>query len=76
MAHNERTVSQRPDGSWADKRDGTSRAASLHDTQAEAVTSAHQHLINHGGGELEIANEQDKIRTKTQLGNDPFPPKD
>ncbi|MET0143315.1 MAG: DUF2188 domain-containing protein, partial [Ilumatobacteraceae bacterium] len=29
-------VEPRPDGRWARQRNGTERAASLHDTQAEA----------------------------------------
>jgi len=76
MANNDRTVSKRPDGSWADKRDGSSRAAALHKTQADAAASAHQHLVNQGGGELKIKNEQGKIRAKDTIGKkDPFPPK-
>ena len=63
----DRTVSQRPSGKWADKRDGTSRAASLHDTQAEAAASAHQHLENAGGGELKIKNREGLIRSKDTI---------
>ena len=36
MERNDRTISRRPDGSWANKKDGSDRASSLHQTQGEA----------------------------------------
>lgn len=76
MAENDRTVSQRPDGKWADKRDGAERAASLHTTQKAAAQSGKEHLLNQGGGELKIKGEDGKIRQKDTIGRrDPFPPK-
>ena len=50
MARNDRTVSKRPDGSWANKKDGTSRAGSLHDTQREAIDAARRghSWVTHG----------------------------
>ncbi len=36
----DRTVSQRPDGSWENKRNDVARACSVHKTQAEAVEAA------------------------------------
>jgi hypothetical protein len=78
MARNDRTVSQRVDGNWANKKDGTSRAASLHDTQREAINSAREMLINSGGGELKVKGVDGTIRSKDTIapGNDPNPPKD
>ena len=67
MGKNDRTVSRRSDGSWANKKDGASRAASLHQTQAEAAREAKQMLQNSGGGELKIKNEQGKIRSKDTI---------
>ena len=76
MAKNDRTVSQRPDGKWADKRDGASRAAGLHTTQKAAAESSKKHLLSQGGGELKIKGEDGKIRQKDTIGRtDPFPPK-
>lgn len=78
MAKNDRTVSRRPDGSWANKKDGTSRAASLHDTQRDAAAAAREMLINAGGGELKVKGVDGRIRSKDTIapGNDPNPPKD
>lgn len=78
MARNDRTVSKRPDGSWANKKDGTSRAGSLHDTQREAIDAAREMLINSGGGELKVKGVGGTIRSKDTIapGNDPNPPRD
>jgi hypothetical protein len=50
----DRTVSRRPDGTWANKRNDADRASSLHDTQKEAADAARHMLENQGGGELTI----------------------
>jgi hypothetical protein len=78
MARNDRTVSRRNDGSWANKRGGNDRASSLHRTQREAERAAREMLENSGGGELKIKNEDGKIRSKDTIppGNDPNPPRD
>lgn len=75
---NGRTVSQRPDGTWANKRDGASRSGSNHKTQKQAADAAWQMLANAGGGELKIKGVDGKIRSKDTVppGNDPMPPKD
>ena len=76
MASNDRTVSKRPDGTWADKRDGAERSAGNHSTQKAAADAAREHLKNQGGGELKIKGEDGKIRSKDTIGRpDPFPPK-
>jgi predicted regulator of Ras-like GTPase activity (Roadblock/LC7/MglB family) len=73
MTKNDRTVSQREDGRWANKRDGADRAASLHATQAEAAEAARQSLRASGGGELKIKGEDGKIRSKDTVGKlDPY----
>ena len=78
MSGKSRTVSKRPDGSWANKLDGADRASSLHDTQAEAAAAAKRMLQNTGGGELKIKGVDGQIRSKDTVapGNDPNPPKD
>lgn len=77
MAKSNRTVSQRDDGKWANKKDGGQRATSLHDTQKQAAQAARQNLTNQGGGELKIKNEEGKIRQKDTIppAKDPYPPK-
>lgn len=67
MGKNDRTVSKRPDGTWANKKDGTERAAGLHRTQAEAAQEAKEMLQKSGGGELKIKNEQGQIRGKDTI---------
>jgi hypothetical protein len=46
MGKNDRTVSKRPDGTWANKKDGADRAAGLHRTQSEAAKEAKEMLQN------------------------------
>lgn len=76
MSKNDRTVSKRPDGTWADKRDGAQHSAKNHPTQKAAEDASRQHLINQGGGELKVKNEHGQIRQKdTIVKPDPFPPK-
>lgn len=75
---NSRTVSRRPDGRWANKKDGAKRASSLHKTQTEAEQAARRMLKKSGGGELKTKGVGGKIRSKDTIvpGNDPNPPKD
>jgi uncharacterized protein DUF2188 len=77
VSRNDRTVSRRTDGSWANKRDGAQRAASLHRTQQMAVNAARKNLRNAGGGELKTKGLDGKFRSKDTIGRaDPYPPKD
>ncbi len=78
MARNDRTVSRRQDGTWANKKDGNERASSLHATQREAEHAAHSMLQREGGGELKVKGEDGKIRSKDTIppAKDPNPPKD
>lgn len=75
---NSRSVYKRGDGNWANKRDGASRAGSIHRTQSEAEAAARQMLVNSGGGELTLHGVNGRIRSKDTipLGNDPNPPRD
>jgi hypothetical protein len=69
----DRTVSRRPDGSWANKRNDAEKASSVHDTQADAINAAREMLRNQGGGELTVQGEDHKFRMKDTIppGNDP-----
>ena len=75
---NDRTVYQRSDGQWANKKNSNTQASSLHRTQAEAEAAAKQMLRNSGGGELTTAGRDGRFRSKDTIapGNDPFPPRD
>ena len=74
----DRTVYQRDDGKWVNKRHDKSKASSVHDTQKDAQQSARKNLQNQGGGELITKGRDGKIRSKDTIapGNDPNPPKD
>lgn len=67
MSKNDRTVSQRDDGQWANKKDGGERASSLHNTQKQAADAARDALKRTGGGELKIKNEHGQIRSKDTI---------
>lgn len=75
---NDRTVSQRPNGEWANKRDGADRATSLHKTQKQAEDAARRQIRQDGGGELKTKGEDGRIRSKDTIkpATDPFPPRD
>lgn len=74
----DRTVSERPDGKWVNKRDGAQRAGSLHDTQKAAEREAKQMMNRPGqGGELKVKGEDGKIRSKDTINKpDPNPTRD
>ena len=61
------------DDGWRAKKEGASRASSVHDTQADAINAARGYLSNSGGGELNIHNRENEIRAKDTIapGNDP-----
>lgn len=40
----DRMVSQRPDGTWANKRNDASKASSVHDTQEAAINAGREML--------------------------------
>ena len=74
----DRTISRRSDGTWANKRNDANRASSVHETQKGAIDAARGMLERQGGGELSTKGVDGKIRSKDTIapGNDPFPPKD
>lgn len=64
------SVEPRPDGRWAVQTDGTTRADSLHDRKADAVTRARK-LAANKRTELTIKNEAGRIMSKNSYGSDP-----
>jgi hypothetical protein len=78
VSDKDRMVYRRPDGSWANKRNDSTRPSSVHDTQSQAERAAREMLKNQGGGELITKGLDGKIRSKDTIapGNDPNPPKD
>lgn len=68
----DRTVYRHKDG-WAEKRNDSERAGSVHDTQKEAQKAAKKKLRKSGGGELTTQGRDGKFRSKDTIspGNDP-----
>src|SRR3954466_6628354 len=63
-------VEPRPDGRWARQKNGTQRAASLHNTQAEAETAARTQARREGT-ELVVKGRDGRIQRRDSFGNDP-----
>jgi hypothetical protein len=63
-------VEPRPDGRWARQKNGTSRAASLHDTQAAAEQAARAQAKRERT-ELVIKSRDGRIQRRDSFGNDP-----
>jgi len=59
---------------WKVIRGGAERAASRHDTKAEAVKAARE-ISRNQHTELKIHNQDGRIAQSDSHGNDPFPPK-
>ncbi len=63
-------VEPRPDGRWARQKNGTRRAASLHDTQAVAEKAARAQAKRERA-ELVVKGRDGKIERRDSYGNDP-----
>ena len=63
-------VEPRPDGRWARQKNGTRRAASLHDTQAAAEDAARAQAKRERA-ELVVKGRDGKIQRRDSYGNDP-----
>ena len=63
-------VEPRPDGRWARQKDGTQRAASLHDTQ-RAAEGAARAQAKREHTELVVKGRDGQIQRRDSYGNDP-----
>ena len=63
-------VEPRPDGRWARQKNGTTRAASLHDSQASAEKAARAQAMREHA-ELVIKGRDGRIQRRDSYGNDP-----
>lgn len=59
---------------WAVKREGASRASSVHETQADAWKET-KRLARGSEGEALLQGQNGQIRTRNTYGKDPYPPK-
>jgi Uncharacterized protein conserved in bacteria (DUF2188) len=64
MSKQDRVVYRNDHGQWVNKRADASRAASIHETQKQAVEAAREILHKQRGGELIICGGDGKIRSK------------
>jgi len=64
---NNRTVSQRPDGQWANKLNSADRASSLHQNQKQANEAAADMLRKSGGGERTTQGIHGKFVSKDTI---------
>ena len=60
---------------WAVQREGSSRASSIHSTQAEALRQGRD-MAKHDRVELVTHGKDGRIRDSDSYGNDPNPPRD
>jgi len=67
------TVEPRPDGRWAVQRDGTRRAAGLHDGKQAAIRHGVQ-LGRRNCGQLRVKGRNGRIQDERTYGGDPAPP--
>jgi hypothetical protein len=63
-------VEPRADGRWARQKNGTTRAASLHDTQAAAERAARTQAKRERA-ELVVKGRDGRIQRRDSFGNDP-----
>jgi hypothetical protein len=63
-------VEPRPDGRWARQKNGTTRAASLHSTQAEAERAARTQAMREHT-EMVVKGRDGRIQRRDSFGHDP-----
>ena len=63
-----------PDGGWAVRKAGSSRASGTFKTQDAAISKARS-LAKKQGTELYVHGRDGKIRSRDSYGNDSHPPK-
>ncbi len=74
MANSKNYWTTKHDDSWAVKREGASRASSIHATQQDAWSEARR-LARGSGGEAFLQGENGQIRARNTYGKDPLPPR-
>lgn len=70
MRNNHIVVEPRADGRWARQKNGTRRAASLHDTKAQAEAAARAQAQRERT-ELVVKGRNGQILRRDSYGNDP-----
>ena len=75
MARTRYRITPTGDGNWKVKRDGATRADSIHEDKADAVARGRK--LGHGSkpAQLVIHGADGKIQTEHTYERDPFPPR-
>jgi hypothetical protein len=60
---------------WIIRKEGASKASSVHETQREAVEAARE-IARNQNSELIIHGRDGRIRDRDSYGSDPMPPRD
>ena len=71
---NARHVLPDPDGGWAVRSAGATRASATYASQADAINRAREIVRKSGGGEVVIHGRDGRIRDSDTIGRDPGPP--
>lgn len=74
MAKNSNFWTSKSGNGWAVKREGASKASSVHTTQ-EAAWNEARRLARGSGGEAYLKGQNGQIRARNTYGKDPYPPK-
>lgn len=75
MAKKTQHVVKKPDGGWAVKKGGSSKATKVHKTQEEAIKHGRD-LARSQKAEFYVHAKDGRIREKDSYGKDPLPPRD
>lgn len=75
MAKSKYHVTQREDGSWQGKKEGSDRASTVSDTKQGAIDKTVEIAKNTGDAQVFIHGQDGKIQSERTYGDDPFPPK-
>jgi hypothetical protein len=68
-------IGPRDDGRWYVKREGASRASSIHQSKVSAERTARA-TARRDRVEMVEKGRDGRIQNKDSFGNDPFPPRD
>lgn len=74
MAKNTNYWTSKSESGWTVKREGASKASSVHSTQKSAWNEARR-LARGSGGEAFLKGANGQIRARNTYGTDPYPPK-
>jgi len=65
----DRTVFQREDGKWVNKRNDADKVSTVHATQREAEEAAREMLAVQGGGELTVKGPDGMVQSKHTIAS-------